>query len=114
MGGDYSTDRRERITKMKVKELLSSPDKWTKGATARDTYGLRVFTKDKNAVCWCLVGATIKCYCSCTNTAADPNCKVKEIYEKINEKIDTTITIWNDSPERTFEDVKKLVEELDI
>ena len=42
---------------MKIKELLKNPEKWTKGACARDMRGKPVRVNDPTACCWCLVGA---------------------------------------------------------
>jgi hypothetical protein len=47
---------------MKIKELIDSEDKLSRGAFARDKRGNPVGSLDKEAVCWCLYGAMRKCY----------------------------------------------------
>lgn len=102
---------------MKIRELYSDPSKWTKRAYARDPEGEPDFPRSQYAVCWCLDGAIELCYPS--GAVRDP------IYEKVgcilaphwaNDRIRQTMEIqrWNDAKERTFEDVKRLVEGLDI
>lgn len=101
---------------MKVKELLDSPDKWTKGAFARTVTGDQRFPNNKHASCWCLYGAILKC---CENQ--DSN----EVYSKVSDYIQNTLGIhtppcinalvsFNDREETTFEDIKQLITELDI
>lgn len=91
---------------MKIKELLSSSRKWTKGAFAKDESGSPVASMSYRAVCYCLIGATRHCY----NNPDDQN----NILSIIEAKIKQSIPSWNDAPERTFDDIRKLVEELDI
>lgn len=40
-----------------VRELLSDPSRWTRGAYARDAEGNYANASGPNAVCWCAVGA---------------------------------------------------------
>lgn len=87
---------------MKIKELLSGPEKWTQHTYARDKNGRDCSQWSQEAVCWCLYGAVDKCYEN-----------IIEIDNKIREKV-ISIVDWNDDPNRTFEEVKALVEELDI
>ena len=99
---------------MKVKELLTGPEKWTQNAWGRNIAGQDLFSlgkqplfvvSDPSVVCWCLIGAVMRCYPRCHRIPLDKICK----------KLKTVaVTEWNDAPERTFEDVRKLVEELDI
>lgn len=92
---------------MKVRELFTDESKWTQGHAARNEKGERVWYKSPEACCWCLVGAINKCYVP----AIRP-----EIFEKISDYINSRagISVWNDAPERTFAEVKALVEKLDI
>lgn len=90
---------------MKIKELLTDSSKWTKGSLAKTETNCYVSPSHTQAVCWCLLGAIFRCY--------------KETELEISAKIFKTlginsITDWNDSPERTFDEVKALVLELDI
>lgn len=43
-----------------VRELLSDEKRWTRRWYARDAAGVGVGSRDKHAVCWCLVGAMRK------------------------------------------------------
>jgi hypothetical protein len=90
---------------MKVRELLSDESKWTKGYVARDIQGYPVLNfRDGRACSWCLVGAIRYCY-----SMYDP------IWIKVKVKLGcSVISEWNDTPGRTFAEVKALVEELDL
>jgi len=91
---------------MKIKELFSNDSsRWTRGANARDINGAREDVDSNSALCWCLVGASIKCY---------GRSSWSYICDKIVDKVGCRVVDWNDAPGRTFEDVKALVEELDI
>jgi len=93
-------------TQMKIQELFSNDrSRWTKEVCARDINGAEVNFYDDSAVCWCLLGASAKCY------GIDFE---YDIYNKITAKVGCDVSDWNDAPGRTFEEVKDLVEELDI
>ena len=95
---------------MKIKELFSDRSKWIQHDMSVD-YRRRFTAPNSNdACCWCLVGAIIKCY---------PEDLIQQgrVMERIRLKIGNDygpIYKWNDAIGRTFEDVKQLVEELDI
>ncbi len=90
---------------MKVRELLSGPEKWTQGWSARQADGTECNSTMDGAVCWCLYGAIKECY-----PLDDP-----DVTSKIANAIGTcNITYWNDAPGRTFDDIRQLVTELDI
>jgi hypothetical protein len=91
---------------MKVRELLSDESKWTKGSVARDFEGHFLLNPlDGRACSWCLVGALCYCYSVFDN---GPSIKV---IDRLGVR---SLSKWNDAPERTFAEVKALVEELDI
>ncbi len=94
---------------MKIKELLKSPKQWTKGQYARNKSGLAIQSTDPEAVCWCIMGAANRCYPSVKNSKLNQN-----IQHLIGEEIGYNPSVWNDAPERTFEDVHALAEKLDI
>lgn len=98
---------------MKIKELLSDRSKWTKGYSALDTVGWIVTPNSPDAVCWCLYGAIRVCYPDFSDLTKVGTKLNDTIQHKIGNKSITYI-IWQDQPERTFEEVKALVEELDI
>jgi hypothetical protein len=94
---------------LKIKDLLTSENKWTKETYARDSQGRPALPHDERAVCWCLEGALFKCY---------PTSQYVDIINKVRKYLGTKdfepIAIFNDSPRTTFEDIAKLVETLDI
>ena len=92
---------------MKMYELLDSPEKWTQETASRNKDGTPSST---DPVCWCLLGACDYCY---------PGIQSINIRYKITERLRSephyiSIAIWNDDPERTFEEVQQLLKELDI
>ena len=92
---------------MKIRELLSDPSKWTTLYFARDGNFREVHPLDMSACQWSLIGAMVRCY---------PNAKeradiILRILDILNIK---HIPSWNDDWGRRFEDVKSLVEKLDI
>lgn len=95
---------------MKVKDLLTDEKKWIKKYQAVDNFGKDVSIFDTRACKWCLYGAVIKCY-----GAGDRGfINVYKVLFKIRREIGCAITTWNDSTERKFDDIKRLVEKLDI
>lgn len=88
---------------MKIRELLSDESKWTKGVASRDSNGNEVPYSSLLATCWCLLGACCRCY--------------DDDFLAVRDKIQSEITwmpTWNDAPERTFKEVKELVDRLDV
>lgn len=92
---------------MKIQELFSGPEKWTKGAYARNVNGDMLSSRDKGAVRWCLIGAIMKCY-----IRNDDILRIKQLICKELHSVDPAI--FNDAPETSFETVKELVTKLDI
>lgn len=92
---------------MKVKELLSDETKWIKGDYARDKSGKTAFPNSLDAACWCLHGAIIHCYYQSIKYSSVERLVRKELQL-------ASIHKWNDDPKRTFQDVRKLVEKLNI
>ena len=90
---------------MKIKELLSDSSKWCKDVLAKDKNGQPIDYANENACKWCLGGAIALCY---TGKRYVKICKIVE------SQIPGTIPEWNDEEGRCFEDVKRLVEELNI
>lgn len=93
---------------MKIKELLDSPEKWTKGYWAKTKEDENISPLDIYASKWCLVGAVRFCY---QNIEYNVLARIKEA---LNNFSVGGLTEWNDAPERTFEEVKALVNKLDI
>ena len=97
-----------------ARALISDKEAWTKGAMARDKYGDIVYASSPNAVCFCAAGAV-------EQVSGDPdifhaaiaqlNAVVKEQYPELSfesfEKGLPCITVVNDTPETTHEDILK-------
>lgn len=92
---------------MKIKDLYSDESKWTKGAYAKTSEGYFTYSRDGGAVCWCLAGAALKVSCGTQEAFS-------AIWNKVFAEVGMDMVTWNDDPERTFEEVKALVEKLDI
>lgn len=91
---------------MKIKELLTDASKWTQGTFARDKKGNIVSVNDNSAVSWCLGGAMHKCY--------PDDVDYYKIKNLVSNCIVTSIPDWNDDLNRTFANVRDLVQKLDI
>lgn len=105
---------------MKPSELLDKPEKWTKGETARRADGKRAFSMDDGAVCWCIHGAISSCMAwggGFDQTRHLLNETIKRLFpervEAINRIEGTTGVFFhaafNDHPETTFEDVRRVL-----
>lgn len=80
--------------------LFSDESKWAKGWFAKDATGKRVRIFASDAASWCLLGAIDKADCP---------------HEAIVDEFETALcrwgqlSCWNDEPNRTFADIKKLI-----
>ncbi len=91
---------------MKIRELLNSPEKWTQGASAKDSRGFGVPARSPYARQWCLMGALDICY---------PEVKdAVHVQNRIALILGTSAIDWNDTPDRKFEEVKELVDKLNV
>lgn len=93
---------------MKIRDWLTDESKWIKYSLYADASNIPVKFPEK-AYKACLVGTIHICY---------PK-RFAEIFHKIVNKIGGDgpylgVSFWNDAPKTTFEDVRKLIEELDI
>jgi hypothetical protein len=94
---------------MKIRELLSDESKWCKNVTARDINGVPVNEDSEDAVCRCLGSAFNLAYKGQEKSA------VESAWYKIYTAIGgMAFCRWNDAPERTFKEVKELVDRLDV
>ena len=95
---------------MKIRELLSDESKWTQRAPAKTSLGRPVNSDNPEAVCWCIAGAARHCYGDTFET--------NEILRRVCNKLEISAFLgyidWNDAPDRRFEEVKALVNALDI
>lgn len=100
---------------MKIKELFNDDSKWCKDALATNIDNDIVDPNSPTATRWCLAGAIFKCY---------PPERRNEIEQRIRIRIGMSfnlrsgdkvpISLWNDDKDRTFEQIKDLIESLDI
>jgi hypothetical protein len=91
---------------VKPSELLSSPEKWTKGADARNSNGNIVYTNSDDASCFCLRGAVILCRISLPTARTKLRAALTKLYPTFSDYVD-----FNDHPDTTFEDVQKVLKE---
>lgn len=90
---------------MKIRELLAKPEAWTTVELARDANGEYADLYSQEAKCWCLIGASFRCY---------GEVGVGEVFERIKLEIGGNIPSWNDQKGRTHAEVLALVTKLDI
>ena len=91
---------------MTLKELFTDESRWTQGTPARDEKGNAVSPNDPLAVKFCLAGGIQRCY-----TYEEGSHVRRQLRQQLHWQ---SIIQWNDAPERTFEDIQRLVNELDI
>jgi hypothetical protein len=100
---------------MKVKDILSDASMWTQGACARDKADRQCSVLSDAAVRFCLRGAAARVYSGQALDAA-----MEAIARAIGfdgdwyDGIDREIEIWNDNPDRTFEEVRQVIEKADV
>ena len=108
---------------MKLIEYFSNPSKWTKESNFRTSDGKRFDIAKENLILnrgqkslissCCLWGAIQYCY----DDIAERNLvlsKFQSEWKTGTDYILLHIVDWNDSDERTFDDIKQLVNKLDI
>lgn len=78
-----------------ARELLSDPERWTRGAQARDRCGRPIDPRGPTAVCFCALGAIWKCGGSMAETSA--------LFDQVI--TGESIADWNDWPLTTHADV---------
>lgn len=105
---------------MKLTELFTGPEKWTKEAAARDARGSdATFSDAPGAVCWCLMGGVTKCYPTITpqerNRVSD---KIRNaallLYPVLMERCNLSLVSFNDHPSTTFEHIRAVVEKAGV
>lgn len=80
----------------KARELIATPERWTKGALARDEHGIEVPTCCDDAYCWCMGGAI---------SAVSENGSVYRSWGVVERIVSMHIDKFNDAPERTHAEV---------
>ena len=104
---------------MKVSELLSSPEKWTKDWYFKDGNGNRISSwKDRRITCYCLMGAGFACYPDLSGETYHDT--LVEVIRKLfpdrmkNCTQGNKVAYFNDHPDTTFEDVQRVLKEADV
>lgn len=96
---------------MKIRELLTDESKWTKGSSARYDNNFVCLPASEDAVKWCLMGALVKCY---SYTPESYTIQEKMRNYTIKTKGFYNIVYFNDHGSTKFEDIKTLIDALDI
>lgn len=96
----------------KVKTLLADKKRWTKGTWQRNKYGHPVSEDCKSACKFCLEGALQHIYDDYERRNAE-----KRIEQAINDlfpgKFHSLIS-FNDNPETTYEDIKRVLQRANV
>lgn len=96
------------MQQQKIKDLLDRPEKWTQGSMARDVNGMDLMDPLMPGVTsWCLLGALEHCYGYGTSQWLEK----RHLLEKT---VGGWVSSWNDAPERTWKEVKDLINGLDL
>lgn len=116
---------------MKLTDIISSPDRWTKNHNARDANNLAANYYDDNATCWCLNGALLKLHFGTKPNITQHGVDVKKLADAIRKLFsdrtqqrfpntyhvvaDGLLVIgFNDDVETTYEDIQKVLAEAQI
>lgn len=91
---------------MKVKDILDRPERWTKGAAAKNEKGQTVDVNAPCAACFCLTGAVEFCYRT-PDSKAKALRAIKDALFQLFKQLDPVM--FNDDPKTTFEQVRKVV-----
>jgi hypothetical protein len=97
---------------MKAKDLLSDKSRWTQGALARDRVGRECTPESPDAESFCIVGALCRVYLddAAINEAIDSVNLVITPMSGYGDEIEE----WNDDPDRTFAEVRLVLEIADV
>jgi len=115
---------------MTIQELLTDETKWTQSAYARLASGEPCSSVHPEAVCWCLIGAVNRCYggpdiLSASSPHYDQRRTIEQRLRAAIEQTDPArygdpaspwydcapeLHSWNDDHDRTFAEVRRIVE----
>lgn len=98
---------------MKVKQLFSSEKRWVKHTYATDKNGAACGVQSDKAFSFCLDGALSRCYTP-NGKYWDVRTLVDVAIKKMTRGRFSGVVRWNDYPRRTFKQVRKLIEDLNI
>ncbi len=94
----------------KMDELLSTPEKWTQNAMARDIFGWTVSCISANACKWCLLGANLNVLGDRYLWSQNNNLRStleSAIFQYKGSEL--PIETFNDLCSTTFEDIKAVI-----
>ncbi len=91
-----------------TRELLSVRKRWTQRQMAKDYYGKSTLVHDKNAKCWCLLGAVFKNMGSTPQRLITPFLKRAIAME--GDRPALSIVRFNDTPTRKHEDILRVLD----
>jgi hypothetical protein len=97
-----------------IRELLSSPEKWTKGAYARDALGHHVSVFADEAAQRCLIGAVCAAHNPLQGTVNElctTELQRRLQLEPLSDDDVASVAGYNDLPTTTFEDIQRLLAE---
>jgi len=86
------------VTLGQVREQIGTPDKWTKGANARNACGKTVPFNDATASCWCVLGGF------------PPGCDTYRPMRYLEKAVGENIINFNDHPNTKHEDVLSAID----
>lgn len=87
--------------------LFENPDRWTKDAFARRSDGSRTTADKPDAVCFCLTGGIERASLALGLSFKDYNTAWKAFEAKTK-----GITMFNDNPETSFDDVVSVIKQV--
>lgn len=90
--------------------MLKSSKQWMQGAWARTKTGRETSWDNRYACCWCVDGAIAKCYKS-RDARAAARAALRRV---VGVEEDWCLWGWNDTPGRTFAEVRAAVREAGI
>jgi hypothetical protein len=91
-----------------ARNRIAEPERWTKGAYARDADGRRLSSSNHpSATCWCLLGA-LEAIDSYARERLDAAYIIEDILDDISS---ASIALWNDDPRRTHSEVLSLLDD---
>lgn len=95
-----------------LQRKLNRPSRWTQGWVARNADGTPVWSYDRTACCWCLIGAAN----AVTVTFGENRQLLGALQARALTKPDENGDVfempldeWNDDPDRTFREVRDLI-----
>ena len=109
---------------IRAREILSDESKWTHGPRARDANGKYVGESSSDAVCWSLKGAVWKAieelcgsgydidtYSKRMKMVLGAKCIIGKVVRRDCKYDYDVMTYWDDEPDRTYDDVIKVLSE---